>query len=176
MRFNIKLALFVLIGVSTPIYIWSILLISVAAAIESWFLLLLASGLFSVTLVYFFRSRKWRYFLLIQPVVVLVAFYYGSPIRPFLSFYFSLQQEMTLPQVRAAVRQNYEGTSFPLPSEENWKSSEEETEARISQKLYLVEPGNYLLDCDGIVISFSPEGKVISARYSSSLVPKITRS
>ncbi|WP_235110351.1 hypothetical protein [Acaryochloris sp. 'Moss Beach'] len=107
---------------------------------------------------------------------MLVAFYYGSPIRPFLSFYFSLQQEMTLPQVRAAVRQNYEGTSFPLPSEENWKSSEEETEARISQKLYLVEPGNYLLDCDGIIISFNPEGQVIAARYTSLLVPEITGS
>lgn len=173
MRFNIKLALFVLLGISTPIYIWSILLIS-AAAIEPWFLLLLASSLFSVTLVYFFRSQKWRYLLLIQPVVVLVAFYYGSPIRPFLNFYFSLHQEMTLPQVRAAAKQNYEGTSFPLPSEENWKPSEEETKARISQKLYLVEPGNYLLDCDGIIVSFNPEGKVISARYSSLLVPEIT--
>lgn len=173
---RLELALFVWLIIISTIYIWSIHLALALPAFDVWFLLLLASSLFSVTLLYFCRSKKWRYLLLIQPVVVLVVFYYGSPIRPFLSFYFSLQQEMTLPQVRAAVRQNYECTSFPLPSEENWKSSEEETKARISQKLYLVEPGNYLLDCDGIVISFNPEGKVISARYSSSLVPKITSS
>lgn len=173
---RLELVLFVWLIIISSIYALSIQLAIVLPAFDVWFLLLFASSLFSVTLIYFCRSQKWRYLLLIQPVVVLIAFYYGSPIRPFLSFYFSLQQEMTLPQVRAAVRQNYEGTSFPLPSEENWKSSEEETEARISQKLYLVEPGNYLLDCDGIVISFSPEGKVISARYSSSLVPKITSS
>lgn len=173
---RLELALFVWLIIISTIYIWSIHLALALSAFDVWFLLLLASSLFSVTLLYFCRSKKWRYLLLIQPVVVLVVFYYGAPIRPFLGFYFSLQQEMTLPQVRAAVRQNYEGTSFPLPSEENWKSSEEETKARISQKLYLVEPGNYLLDCDGIVISFNPEGKVISARYSSSLVPKITSS
>ncbi|MGR3278751.1 hypothetical protein ACSYAD_27140 [Acaryochloris marina NIES-2412] len=173
---RLELILFVWLIIISSIYVLSIQLALALSAFDVWFLLLLASSLFSVTLLYFCRSKKWRYLLLIQPVVVLIAFYYGSPIRPFLSFYFSLQQEMTLPQVRAAVRQNYEGTSFPLPSEENWKSSEEETKARISQKLYLVEPGNYLLDCDGIVISFNPKGKVISARYSSLLVPEITNS
>lgn len=168
----------------TPIFfIWLLLisicyscliyLVSDSIALGFWFLLWLTSLLFSMTTVFAFRWQRWRYLFLIQPLAVLVTFFFWSPVRPFVSFYFSLHPDMTLPEVRAAVTQTYAGTSFRLPSEENWRPNQEEKKVGISKKLYLVDPHNVLLDCDAIFISFNPEGKLVTARYSSFPFPDI---
>lgn len=148
-------------------------LVSEFITLGVWFLLFLSSLLFALTIVYACRFTRWRYLLLIQPLAVLVALFFGSPIRPFVSFYFSLHPDMTLPEVRAAVKQNYVGMSFRLPSEESWRPNQAEKKAGISKKLYLVDPYNVLMDCDAIFISFNPEGKLIAARYSSFPFPDI---
>lgn len=177
MRTNIELALFVWLVIISTIYIWSIHLITVLTALDAWFFLLSASSLFSLTLVYFCRSQKWRHLIFVQPLVVLLVFLFWSPVKPFINVYFSLHPNMTLEQVRAAVRQNYVGTSFPIPREENWQLSAEEIKAGagLSKKIYWVEH-MYPLDCDSITVRLNSQDKVISARYSSPLVPRITSS
>jgi hypothetical protein len=141
---------------------------------DFWVLASLTSIVLTGILFYACRSEKWRLNSLFPSVIILLSFCLFSPVRPFLSFFFSLDTGMTPSQVKTSLNHNFSAQPwFSLPREDSLRLSDEEQSSGISKFLYVVDPSDGAINCDMIAIEFDRENRLITASYSSLIIPKI---
>jgi hypothetical protein len=141
---------------------------------DLWVLTSIVSVVLAGVLFVAYRFKKWRFSSLFPTVIVLLSFSLFSPVRPFLSFFFSLNTGMTISQVRTSLNHNFSAKSqFSLPREDLLRLSEEEKASGISEFLYVVDPLDGAVNCDTIVIKLNQENRLVAARYSSRIIPSI---
>jgi hypothetical protein len=163
-----KFILHLLIGLLSAIYVCCLFLAFDSYNFFFWVLAITVSIGLTGVLFFAYRSKKWRFSSLFPIVIVLIGFSFFSPVRPFLSFFFSLDTDMTLPQVRTSLNHNFSAKSgFSLPREDSFRLSEEEQAAGISKLMYVVDPSDGTINCDMVVITFDRESRLVAARYSS---------
>jgi hypothetical protein len=140
--------------------------------LDIWVLAILESIASAGLLLYACRFEEWRFRSLVLPAIVLISFGLCSPVRPFLSFFVSLDPGMTPAQVRTSLTHHFSAKSgFPLPREDVRRLSDKEQTAGISNLLYVVDPSDGTINCDTIDIKFDRNSKLVTARYSSPFIP-----
>jgi hypothetical protein len=170
-----KFVFYLSIGLLLPIYCCLLLFIAFYSYnFDFWVLASLTSVVLSGILFYACRSDKWRLGSLFPAVIVLIGFCLFSPVRPFLSFFFSLDTGMTPSQVRTSLNHIFSATpGFSLPREDSLRLSDEEQASGISKFLYVVDPSDGTINCDMIAIEFDRENRLITASYSSRIIPRL---
>jgi hypothetical protein len=169
-----KFMLYLSTGLLLSLYCCCLFLAFDSDNFDFWVLAGIVSTVLTGVLFYTYRFKKWRFGSFFLTVIILLGFSFFSPVRPFLSFFFSLNAGMTIPQVRASLNQNFSAKSgFSLPRENPLRLSDQEQASGISKFLYVVDPLDGAINCDTMVIKFDRENRLVSARYSSLIIPSI---
>jgi hypothetical protein len=169
-----KFMLYLLMGLLLSLYCYCLFLAFDSDNFDFWVLAGIVSTVLAGVLFYTYRFKKWRFGSFFLTVIVLLSFSLFSPVRPFLSFFFSLNTGLALSQVRTSLNHNFAAKSgFALPREDSLRLSEQEQDSGISKFLYVVDPLDGIPNSDTVVIEFDRENRLVAARYSSLIIPSI---